>query len=60
MNDNARCFMEYAAAFEETYKDDDWSRLGRYFTDDAVYEVRSETFAATLRGPDAIFTGIKK
>ena len=35
--DNPTCFMQYAAAFEETFKDDDWSRLHQYFTPDAVY-----------------------
>lgn len=58
--DNPTCFMQYAAAFEVTFKDDDWSRLRPYFTDDAVYEIQSETFPATLRGPDAIFKGMKK
>ncbi len=53
-------FMAYAAAFEETYKDDDWSRLRQYFTDDAVYEVVSDSIGCTITGPDAIFTGIKK
>lgn len=58
--DNQTCFMQYAAAFEETVKDDDWSRLRQYLTDDAVYEIRSETFPAKLQGPDAIFKGMKK
>jgi len=30
-------FQAYAAAFEETYVDDDWQRLEQYFTADAVY-----------------------
>lgn len=58
--DNPTCFMQYAAAFEETFKDDDWSRLRPYFTEDAVYEVEAEGFPATLRGPAAIFRGMKK
>lgn len=29
-------YLAYAEAFEETYADDDWSRLEQYFTDDAV------------------------
>jgi hypothetical protein len=53
-------FREYAAAFEETFLDDDWSRLKPYFADDAVYEVRSTTFGCRLVGPEAIFRGIKK
>ena len=30
-------FEEYAADFELTFVDDDWARLERYFTEDAVY-----------------------
>jgi hypothetical protein len=30
-------FEAYAADFEVTYADDDWSRLEPYFTEDAVY-----------------------
>ena len=37
-------FMEYAADFEKTLGDDDWTRLRRYFADDAVYEVKAEGF----------------
>ena len=53
-------FMAYAADFEKTYVDDDWSRLERYFADDAVYRVESELFGCELTGPAAIFAGIKK
>jgi len=53
-------FMAYAAAFENTYKDDDWNRLGQYFTEDAIYEVVSDSIGCTITGPDAIFVGIKK
>jgi hypothetical protein len=52
--------MKYAADFEQTLADDDWSRLRQYFADDAVYEVKSDSFGCKLTGPDAIFTGIKK
>lgn len=31
-------YQAYADAFEESYEDDDWSRLEEYFTGDAVYE----------------------
>jgi hypothetical protein len=34
---NLKRFEEYAAAFEETYADDNWTRLEQYFTEDAVY-----------------------
>ena len=30
-------FAEYAAAFEETFSDDNWQRLEQYFTADATY-----------------------
>jgi hypothetical protein len=53
-------FAAYAAAFEETYVDDDWSRLTKYFTDGAVYEVTGGGIDARLEGPDAIFKGMKK
>ncbi len=53
-------FMTYAGEFEETFKDDNWERLRRFFTDDAVYSVRNISFACELRGPDAILAGLKK
>ena len=31
-------FQSYADAFEETYVDDDWSRIEQFFTEDAVFE----------------------
>lgn len=60
MDQAMQVFMEYAAAFEETYVDDDWSRLTRFFHDDARYEVRGGPMACELSGRDAIFKGIKK
>jgi hypothetical protein len=30
-------YQAYADAFEESYVDDDWSRIEQYFTEDAVY-----------------------
>jgi hypothetical protein len=53
-------FLAYATAFEETYGDDDWNRLEKFFADDATYEVKSSAFGCKLRGPNAIFAGIKK
>ncbi len=32
-------FLSYAAAFEQTYADDDWRRLEQYFTEDVTYRV---------------------
>jgi len=53
-------FMAYARDFEKTLADDDWGRLRQYFADDAVYEVKAETFGCHLTGPAAIFAGIRK
>jgi hypothetical protein len=53
-------FFAYAGEFEKTLKDDDWTRLRRFFADDAVYEVEAPSFGCRLVGPDAIFRGIKK
>ena len=53
-------FMAYAGDFEQTLADDDWSRVRRYFADDAVYEVKATGFGCRLTGPTAIFAGIKK
>ncbi len=53
-------FLEYAADFEKTLADDDWSRLNPYFTDDATYRVDSTVFGCELKGRDAIFRGMKK
>ncbi len=53
-------FMAYAADFEQTFVDDDWTRLEKYFAADAVYEVQSGSFGCRLTGPAAILAGIKK
>lgn len=34
---NLQLFGAYAAAFEETLQDDDWSRLEQYFSEEAIY-----------------------
>jgi hypothetical protein len=53
-------FLAYAGDFEKSYKDDEWTRLNQYFTDDAVYEVKGLGTNCRLQGPTAIFKGIKK
>lgn len=58
--ENLPRFMAYAADFEKTLVDDDWSRLRQYFAADAVYQVDAIGFGCKLTGPDAIFKGIKK
>ena len=40
--ESARRFGEYAVAFEEAYKDDEWTRLEPFFTEDASYEATGE------------------
>lgn len=53
-------FVAYAADFEKTLADDDWSRLAQHFGDDAVYRVESDLFGCELNGAEAIFAGMKK
>ena len=60
MEQPVQVFMDYAAAFEETYVDDDWSRLTPFFHEDARYEVRGGPMACQIAGRDAIFRGLKK
>ncbi len=48
-------YQAYADAFEESYKDDDWSRIEQYFTEDAVYEGDPED----ARGRDAVLAKLK-
>ena len=60
MDQATKVFIDYAAAFEQTYVDDDWSRLAQYFSADANYEVRGGPFACKISGRDAIFAGLKK
>jgi len=47
-------FQAYADAFEESYVDDDWSRIAPYFTEGAVYEGEPEA-----RGRDQVLAKLK-
>jgi ketosteroid isomerase-like protein len=47
-------YQAYADAFEESFVDDDWSRIAQYFTDDAVYEGDPDA-----RGRDAVLAKLK-
>ncbi len=47
-------YQAYADAFEETYLDDDWSRIAPYFTEEAVYEGDPDA-----RGRDAVLAKLK-
>jgi hypothetical protein len=46
-------FLAYAAAFEEAYATEDWSKLDPFFTADAVYTPLS-AFGADIKGREAI------
>ena len=60
MSAAAERFYAYAMAFEETYDDDDWTRVAPFFAEDAVYEVRNSALACRIEGRDAILRGLKK
>jgi hypothetical protein len=60
MSNAIQVFGDYAAAFEETFADDDWSRLEQYFAEDARYEISGGPFATVIEGRDAILAGLKK
>jgi len=47
-------YLEYADAFEQSYEDDDWSRITEYFTTNAVYEGEP-----AARGRDAVLARLK-
>ena len=49
-------YQAYAEAFEETYEDDDWTRIEPFFTEDAVYEAAPEEDA---RGRAAVLAKLK-
>ncbi len=54
-------FQEYAAAFEQVYKSDDWSLIEPYFTEDAVYEILGgQPFAGRHEGRDAVLAHLKR
>ena len=60
MEQAMKVLMGYVEAFEQTYADDDWSRLAQYFSQDVSYEVRGGPFACTMSGREAVFGGLKK
>ena len=49
-------YLAYADAFEVSFKDDDWSHIEPYFTEDAVYEGEPED----AHGRDAVFAKLKQ
>ena len=52
-------YMEYAAAFEEAYASDDWSKLEPFFTDDAVYEFIALRHSAASMKDERLSSRIK-
>ena len=50
----AERYQAYAQAFEESYEDDDWSRIEQYFTEDAIYEGDPDA-----RGREAVLAKLK-
>ncbi len=53
---NLPAFGAYAAAFEESLLDDDWSRLKQYFSEDASYRPGDGTEAI---GRDAVLQALQ-
>ena len=50
----AERYQSYADAFEESYIDDDWSRIEEFFTENAVYEGDPDA-----EGRDAVLAKLK-
>ena len=57
---NLAHFESYAAAFEETFADDNWDRLAPFFHPDAVYVVDGISSPCRLEGRDAILRGMRR
>jgi hypothetical protein len=50
-------YLAYAAAFEEAYASDNWSKLEPFFTEDAVYTfVAPAPFGGEYKGRAAVLT----
>ncbi len=60
MEQALQVFMNYAAAFEQAYVDDDWSRLAPFFKEEATYEVRGGPMACKIAGRKDILSGLKR
>lgn len=52
-------FDQYAQAFEQTYADDDWSRLEAFFTEDAVYHSDDGPMVFRAEGRDAVLAQLR-
>ena len=53
-------FGEYAADFEATFADDDWTRISSRFHPDVRYVVTGSPYDCELSGREAVLTGLKK
>jgi hypothetical protein len=51
-------FKSFSDDFEATFQDDDWSRLEKYFTDDATYKNVNDP-DSEYKGHDAILSYLK-
>ena len=53
-------FGAYAAAFEDAYASDNWTKLEPFFTEDAVYEfIAAAPLGGKYEGRAAVFTQFK-
>ncbi len=58
---NMQRFMSYAAAFEDAYATDDWSKVASFFTEDAVYETFADLpFGGRIEGREALMASFKQ
>jgi ketosteroid isomerase-like protein len=54
-------FLRYAQAFEQTYADDDWSRLDEFLAPDVVYRVLgTDGWDCVVEGRQAVYAAIRK
>jgi len=54
-------FQQYADAFEETFEDDDWSRLEPYFTETTAYAIQADPpFGSRTEGRDEVFASLQQ
>jgi ketosteroid isomerase-like protein len=50
----------WITAFDAAAASDDWSALGRFLTEDAVYTVAGVPYACEIRGRDAVIAAFQK
>ena len=54
-------FLDYMAAYERSYADDDWTRLEPFFAEDAVHEVSGAApFGGCWRGRAAVIANLRE